>query len=300
MHVGFRKVPMDLVLAAVVAVAVVPLVVLGVGGPVRYLLALALVFLLPGYAISSALFPRDGELDWIRRLAVSVGLSIASVALLGLLLDATPWGLTLGSAVGSLLAMSLALAVVAWWRRLQVPEPDRLSLTLDLRPPRWRDFGRADRLLALAVVLALLSGVGVVAYGFANPPAPARFTEFYLLDPTGGVYNYTLSLNTTAQGLVIVGIHNVEGARVNYTVIVLLVTLQTVYNATSGTNDTIGGNATFLDSFPVEVASGARSEQPYPFTIPVAGDYLLEFRLYIGSPQQQPPYRWVDLHVRVS
>lgn len=299
MRLGFRRTPLDLIIAAVLALSILPEVLLGVGGPFRYLLALALVFLLPGYAMAAVLFPKDGEIDWIRRIAISVGLSIASVALLGLLLDVTPWGLNVASVVGSLLLLSLGTAVLAWWRRLRVPEPDRLSLSVDLTLPLWRDLRFADRLLAIGVAVALASGVGVVAFGLANPPAPDHFTELYLLDAGGGVLNYTLSLNTTQGGTVVVGIHDVEGIPVNYTVIVLLVSLETVYNATTGRNETVPGNATFLDSFAVEVASGGRAQEPFPFSIPVQGEYLLEFRLYMGPPQG-PPYRLVDLHVRVS
>lgn len=299
MRLGFRRTPLDLIIAAALSLSILPQVLLGVGGPFRYLLALALVFLLPGYAMAAVLFPEDGEIDWIRRIALSVGLSIASVALLGLLLDLTPVGLNVATVVGSLLLLSLGTSALAWWRRLRVSEPRRLSLSIDLALPLWRDLRFADRLLAIGVAIALTSGVGVVAFGLANPPSPDRFTELYLLDAGGGVLNYTLSLNTTEGGSVVVGIHNVEGMPVNYTVVVLLASLETVYNATTGRNETVPGNSTFLDSFAVEVASGGRAEEPFPFSIPIQGEYLLEFRLYMGPPQG-PPYRYVDLHVRVS
>lgn len=299
MRLGFRRTPFDLIVGIIVALLLLPFAVAGIGGPFRYLLALVLVFLVPGYMIAAALFPSDGELEWTRRLALGAGLSVASVALLGLLLDLTPWGLNVGTVVGALVVLSIGASLLAWERRLRVPPERRLSLAIEVSFPRWRDFRTLDRLLVIGVALAIVSGAGVVAFGLAHPPAPDRYTEFYLLDPNGGLANYTLGLNTTQSGSVIVGIHNVEGRSINYTVVVRLVGLETVYNATTGRNETVEANSTFLDSFSVDVTSGARSQSPYAFAIPVPGTYLVEFRLFLGSPQGSP-YRFVSLHVQVS
>ena len=55
--------------------------------------AILLVLFTPGYAIVAALFPRAEEIDWIERFALSMGLSVAVVPLLGLLLSFTSWGI---------------------------------------------------------------------------------------------------------------------------------------------------------------------------------------------------------------
>ncbi len=299
MRVGFRKTPADLMLAAAVAVSILLLVVSGIGGYVRYAVALAVVFVVPGYAIVAALFPRDGELDWIRRIALSVGLSITAVALLGLLLDATPAGLNLDSIAGAMVLGSLGLIGLAGWRRVRVPLGERLSLALDVRRPAWGEFRGSDRVLAVAVAIALVSGAAVLAVGLSRSPTQDRYTELYLLDSAGGVVAYPLSLNASQPGFVNVAVHNREGTAENYSIVVLLIGLRTEYNATTGTNQTVEVNATFVDSFALDVASGATGEHPYPFSIPLAGQYLLEFRLYIGAPQGSP-YRYVDLHVSIA
>lgn len=299
MRVGFQKMPTDLVLAAMVTLAVLVLVLLGIAGPVRYTVALVLVFFVPGYAVLAALFPRDREVDWIRRIALSAGLSIATVALLGLLLDALPAGLNLASITGALVVFSLGALGLAGYRRARVPEGSRLALWIETGRPGWRGLPRGDRVLAIAVVIALVSGFAVLAVGLSSPAAPDRYTELYLLDSAGGVVAYPVSLNVSQQGFVNVAVHNVEGAAENYSVVVMLIGLSSVYNTTTGTNQTVEVNATFVDSFFLDVASGATGEQPYPFSIPLAGQYLLEFRLYVGAPQGSP-YRFVDLHVTVS
>ena len=53
------------------------------GLPVRIPLGLLMVLFVPGYALIAALFPRKDDLDGIERLALSFGLSIAVVPLIG-------------------------------------------------------------------------------------------------------------------------------------------------------------------------------------------------------------------------
>ncbi len=57
------------------------------------LLALPLVFILPGYALTAALFPRGG-LGLAETLTSSIGLSLAAVIVGGVILNLTPEGLT--------------------------------------------------------------------------------------------------------------------------------------------------------------------------------------------------------------
>jgi uncharacterized membrane protein len=56
------------------------------------LFGLPFVLFVPGYVLIAALFPRADDLDWIERIALSFGLSIAVVPLIGLGLNYTPGG----------------------------------------------------------------------------------------------------------------------------------------------------------------------------------------------------------------
>jgi uncharacterized membrane protein len=62
---------------------------------VREFLGLPLVLFLPGYSLIAALFPAKSDLDGIERTALSFGLSIAVVPLIGLGLNYTPWSIRL-------------------------------------------------------------------------------------------------------------------------------------------------------------------------------------------------------------
>jgi hypothetical protein len=85
---------------------------------VRYVFGAIFVLWLPGYTFMKALFPGK-ELDNIEQLALSVGMSLALVPLVGLLLNYSPWGITLVPITFSLSALTIALATAAMVREHQ-------------------------------------------------------------------------------------------------------------------------------------------------------------------------------------
>jgi len=91
------KFPQDLALAILLTLLCVPFVLIAPlnATPVRIILGLPLVLFLPGYSLITVLFPGKDDLDGIERVALSFGLSIAFVPLLGLALNYTPFGIRL-------------------------------------------------------------------------------------------------------------------------------------------------------------------------------------------------------------
>ena len=83
----------------------------------RTVLGLFLVLFLPGYSLIAALFPKQGDLDGVERLALSFGLSIAVTPLIGLLLNYTSYGIRLDPILLSLSSLTILLVVVAYLRR---------------------------------------------------------------------------------------------------------------------------------------------------------------------------------------
>jgi len=78
----------------------------------RYFFGFIFVLYLPGYCLIRTLFPQR-ELDNIERIALSIGVSLALVPVTGLLLNYTPWGITLTPVTLALLALTMALATAA-------------------------------------------------------------------------------------------------------------------------------------------------------------------------------------------
>lgn len=101
----------------------------------RYALGIIYILWLPGYAFIKALFPQtlpfarglahslgttEKDLDTIERVALSVGMSIAIVPIVGLLLYYTPWGIQLTPVVLSLTALTATFATAAVLRGHQI------------------------------------------------------------------------------------------------------------------------------------------------------------------------------------
>ena len=87
--------------------------------PIRYLLGAVSVLFMPGYSMVEALYPRGDELAPLERLALSIGLSLAVVPLIGLMLNYTPWGIKLIPVVASNAALTIALLTAAALRKMR-------------------------------------------------------------------------------------------------------------------------------------------------------------------------------------
>ncbi len=85
----------------------------------RYVLGTVFVLYIPGFTLVEALYPKDTDLDPLERLALSLGLSLAVVPLIGLVLNYTPWGIRLTPVVSALSTFSITLATVAAYRRFR-------------------------------------------------------------------------------------------------------------------------------------------------------------------------------------
>jgi len=82
---------------------------------IRYILGSVFVLLLPGYSLIKTLFPTR-EIDNIERTALSIGMSLALVPLVGLLLNYTPWGIRLTPVTLSLLSLTIILTITGLLR----------------------------------------------------------------------------------------------------------------------------------------------------------------------------------------
>ncbi len=77
------------------------------------------VLFIPGYALVQLLFPKK-EMDIVERIALSIGLSLAVVPLVGLLLNYSPWGIRLDPIVASMSALSIVLALASVYRKFLI------------------------------------------------------------------------------------------------------------------------------------------------------------------------------------
>lgn len=92
------------------------IVVIAFSPPTTARIISGLLFLLffPGYGLIAALFPKKRNLGGVGRLALSFGLSIAVMPLMGLILHYFPWWIGLYPILISLTVFIFATSGVAW------------------------------------------------------------------------------------------------------------------------------------------------------------------------------------------
>ncbi|MCL0036603.1 DUF1616 domain-containing protein [Dehalococcoidia bacterium] len=182
----------------------------------RIILGLPFILFFPGYTLIAALFPKKSGLDAIERVALSFGLSIAVVPLIGLVLNYTPWGIRLYPILVSLTVFIATMSAIAWYRRHGLPEQEKLNLILNLSLPRQES--GLDRALSIVLILAIVGAIGTLGYVIASPRVGERFTEFYILGLEGKAEGYPTELTVGEEGRVILGITNREHEIMGYEV----------------------------------------------------------------------------------
>lgn len=192
------------------SLALVLLITVAQVQPLRVALGLPFVLFFPGYTLIAALFPGKEDLDPIERAALSFGLSIAVVPLIGLILNYTPWGIRLYPILIALNLFVLAMSALGWYRRERLPEEKRLVIGINIALPQWRQMGKADRVLSGVLVLSILFAAGSLAYVIKTPKVGEKFTEFYILGPGGKAEGYPRELKVGQEGSVILGAVNHE------------------------------------------------------------------------------------------
>jgi len=305
--------PIDLYAAAAWTVLTALVVSMGLTGPLRVLLALPTVLLLPGYALVAALFPErfrletvagpDGDeevrqgIDALERVALSLGLSIAVVPLLGLGLNFTPWGIRLAPILAALSLFIGAALVVAHRRRAATPAGERFVVALHVETPAWSSMPRLEQALTVALALSVVAAAGALAYVLSVPRPGERFTEFYILGPGGTAADYPSRLGPAENGTVIVGIVNHEGAAVAYDVLATLARYADSPDATVDPNAT-APPAEVIHRYALALDDDERDERPFTFAVPQRGLWRVGFEL--GREGDVASYRSLHLWVRAS
>jgi uncharacterized membrane protein len=250
--------------------------------PLRLLFGLPLVLFIPGYLVIAALFPGKGDIDTLERIALSLGLSIAIVPLIGLALNYTPWGIRLDPVILSLALFSLGCAVLAHLRRAALPAGERYvpPFRETIRAARADLFSpgstRLDRILSVLLVIAIAAAVAATLWVIAVPREGERFTEFFILGGKGMAGDYPERIVAGRSNPMYIGIGNHEYRAVNYTVETWLLDME--FNRTL--NSSRIRSMERLDRIAVPLGHNETTRLPYSFTAPGTGYNRIEFLLF--------------------
>lgn len=275
----------------------------------RIVFALPVVLFIPGYALIAALFPGDGEIDTLERVALSFGLSIAVVPLIGLALNYTPWGIRLDPIVISLVIFTVVMVLIAHYRRALLPPEERLAIPVE----DWyaeaktelfsEDQSPLDRALSYILIIAIVAAVVTTVYVIVVPKEGEHFTEFYILGEGGMAADYPDRFSVGTPQPLIIGVGNHEYATVDY----IIETWEMNQAWIEGENRSEIYAMDLLDRIPVTVAHNETTEIPYNFTVQHEDTNRIQFLLFrdivpdasvTGAGRVNASYR--DLHLWVD
>jgi len=303
-----RDRPDDLIAAAIITLLLILMIAFIPDNPVRTVLGLIFILVLPGYVATAALFPNRESIDAIERVALSIGLSIAIVPLAGLALNYTPFGIRLEPILATLSGFVLIASVVAWRRRAALPEDERFAVDIKI-DLSMKGMPMVDRVLTVGIVITLAATLILLAYVVAVPRNGESFTQLALLGPSMKAegYPHNLTLNQSASVFVTVG--SFETANKSYRLVILLqpqnVTGANLTHWRQGNpfigNQSMDQGLGMARNFTLQ--PGDYMNSTYNFSISQLGTFKLRFMLFLeGQSLTQEPYRevYLWLHVRTS
>ena len=248
----------------------------------RTILGLPFVLLLPGYLLTTVMYPKADDLGSLARTALSVGLSIIMVPLIGLLLNYLLWGIRLLPIMFSLTFFNIFLAVLGWYRRKKLPVEKRFILTLEVNFRQWTQKAKELKFVHKALLITCLLLFVTLFYILFSPKIGDSFTEFYITGQDGLASGYDEQLQVGEYGVVKGGVINHEHQKTIYRMEIR-----------------VDGDLIEIIT-PISLEHLEKWEEIVSFKAEEPNDAVkVEFLLFKGS-QNTTPYRQLKLWVKVG
>jgi uncharacterized membrane protein len=253
--------------------------------PLRVVFALPVVLFIPGYALIAALFPGNKDIDGIERTALSFGLSIAVVPLIGLGLNYTPWGIRLDPIVTSLVIFTTAMLLIAQYRRSIIPNEEQFHVPLkpmieeakgELFP---EESTKLDRILSIVLIISIIAAIGTTIFVIVVPKEGEKFTEFYILGEEGMAADYPTKFYANTDQNITIGVGNHEYRDINY--FVELFAVNQTFNEKTNTSKI--NTMELLGRKEMTVADNTTEEFDYTFKVKDPDVNKIQFLLFADS-----------------
>lgn len=250
--------------------------------PFRTLFALPIILFIPGYTLIAALFPQKNDLDLIERIALSFGLSIAVVPLIGLALNYTPWGIRLDPIVISLSIFIFIMVLITQYRRgiLHRDEQYEFPFFEIISGIREEFFSqgqsRVDRILSVILLCSIITAISVTIFVIAVPKEGEKFTEFFILGEKKMAADYPSKVFVGQEYPMYVGVGNHEYRNITYTIESYLVNM--TFNPENNSSNVT--RMTLLESMNVSLPHNETTTMPYYLNPSSTGYNRVEFLLF--------------------
>lgn len=329
-----KRIPTDLLVILIVLFMTLTIIFVPVlrETSIRIVIGCLFALTVPGYVLVAALFPEAGDkpltterkrmpiqpttntpssvldIDAVERIALSFGMSIVVVSLVGLVLNVTPWGIRLVPVTVVLSGFTLFLTAIAAHRRYKLPQQKRFSISFQ----DWITTGkrslfepntRVDVALNVFLVLSICLAAGSIGYAITDPTDRESSTEFYLLTENGDgelvAEGYPTEFTQGQSESLVIGIENKERQAQQYTIVILLQEIQTTGDGSSEVAD-----EHVLEQFQTRADPNEAQQHHHSIRPTMSGDQLrLTYLLYKDDPPANPTsenayrelYLWIDV-----
>jgi uncharacterized membrane protein len=308
-----QRLPPDLILVVVwLAASIVAIYLPYLNATwVRFILALPVILFIPGYCLIAALFPKESDIDLMERCALSFGISVAVVPLIGFGLNFTPWGIRLDPIVISLTLFTLVMVLIAFYKRARLPLNEQFRIPFSeiagtIRNGIFPHKGnRVDQLLAVTLLLIVVIAIITTIYVFTVPKEGEHYSDFFVLGENRTVANYPFLLNTSQNYPIYIGIGNHEYRDTNYTIETWI--QRTEFNNVTNTTQILVMEPN--DRLQLTLSHNETKIIPYNLSVKKTGYTRVEFLLFkenvpgfevTGSDRINASYRNLHLWVTIE
>ena len=248
----------------------------------RAVLGIVFIAFLPGYAVVSFLFPKNGDIGLSERLLLSFATSVAIVGLTGFILNYTPFGIHLNIMALIFLILIVVFSILTLIKRSFIVDSFNPEFTPTLRGIKkvFLNEKKIDKFLSIILIILVVFAISMTTYAVVKPKQSEKFTEFYILGSDGKMNNYPTNLSTGAIGNVTTVIVNNENTTTSYLL---------VYNY----------NGSTVSENNITLKSGENISIPYSIVAGNAGNNEVEFLLY-KQPDKKNVYRSLHFWVNVT
>jgi uncharacterized membrane protein len=187
------KILSGLILVNIFSILLLLIIFLVPQSVIRIILGLPFLLYFPGYALTSALFLDKKEMEPVERFAISCGMSVAIVGLIGFGLNYTPWGIRLEPVLFSITIFIIVISSSAMIRQALSTNGTKYYSESIIRVPGWQG-STFNKTLSLVLIICIAGAFGVLGYTIAFPKNGEKFTEFYILGLNGKAQDYPTNI----------------------------------------------------------------------------------------------------------
>ena len=287
MKIIFEKYPLDIIICILSSFVLIPIAILNLNEILRIILGIPFIFFIPGYILIFTLFPikkTNTGINFIERIALSIGFSIAIVPTIGLALNYTSTGIQLESIFLCIFVFVLGIGALGMYRWFNLDPSERFIINFDI--PKLKSKNKTDLFLNILIVFSLITATVIATYVLITPQQKEKFTEFYLLGSSQNSTDFPRNISAGENYSVIIGVANHEYRTIDYTIEVWLINETEVENKTTIENmwffDKISVSLTHTDLV-IDNINKAQWEYPYSFSTNKTGLFKLTFLLFTTS-----------------